>query len=360
MSHTLDILNRFAGTNDAAGPLFVPDLTLWYEHHEDDLPDRWSDASLADIARSLGVPAWSVVKPWQIESPGLEIQTSEDGDERITRYETSTGPLTARWTKGSDGTWWQLEYPVKSADDLTAALEVARARTYVLDTNGLVDLEEAMGEDGVVALEIPGRPYADLLYEFLGMSEGPIILMENPPEVQDVLDILESKLQRLIREIADLPGRIVFAHDNLDAQFVSPPVFQEHLASSYRATADELARHDRYLLVHAGGPIAPLVGSLAGSGVDGIEGIAGPPQSDATLAEARQLAGEEMVLWGGIPQDFVLATRDRAEFEEAVSLAARDAAEDGRAILGVADRVPVDAEIDRLEAIPELIDRAIE
>jgi hypothetical protein len=38
-----------------------------------------------------------------------------------------------------------------------------------------------------------------------------------------------------------------------------------------------------------------------------------------------------------------------------VRLAAQEAAQDGRMILGIADRVPVNAELDRLEALPELI-----
>ena len=47
---------------------------------------------------------------------------------------------------------------------------------------------------------------------------------------------------------------------------------------------------------------APFAGLplLAEAGVDGVEGIAGPPQSDITLAEARQLAGPGITLWGGI------------------------------------------------------------
>ena len=106
------------------------------------------------------------------------------------------------------------------------------------------------------------------------------------------------------------------------------------------------------LLVHAGGPIGQLLGPLAEAGVDGVEGVAPPPQSDASLAQARQLAGPRCTLWGGIPQDFVLAARSAAEFEAAVRQAAQEAGQDGRAMLGIADRVPVEVEWERLEAIP--------
>jgi hypothetical protein len=93
-------------------------------------------------------------------------------------------------------------------------------------------------------------------------------------------------------------------------------------------------------------------------GVDGVEGVAGPPQGDISLAQARQLAGPGLVLWGGIPQDFLLEARDRGEFEAAVAGAVQEARGDNRMILGVADKVPVDAELGRLEAIPSLVKQA--
>jgi hypothetical protein len=36
----------------------------------------------------------------------------------------------------------------------------------------LARLEATVGEEGILAIEIPRRPYSDLLHEFLGWSEG--------------------------------------------------------------------------------------------------------------------------------------------------------------------------------------------
>ena len=76
-------------------------------------------------------------------------------------------------------------------------------------------------------------------------------------------------------------------------------------------------------------------------------------------SKARALTGPDFTLWGGIPQDFVLTTCSAAEFEAAVTQAVREAREDGRAILGVADRVPVDADLERLRAVPALIEKVL-
>ena len=353
MSPKTDLLCRFSG-DASTDPLYIPDLTLWYNWHHSrgSLPDRWKDYSLLQIAASLGVSAWQVVRPWRIETPGVEIRTTEEEGQRTTHFETAAGSLTARWSLGADGTWWQIEYPVKTAADLEVALELVRARLYVLEKDVLSDA----GEQGIAAIEIPGCPYTDLLYEFVGLSEGFMLVIENPPAMQQLLALLETKLQELMQQLAPLPGSIFFAPDNLDSQFISPETFGQFLAPSYLHTATTLHQHGKYLLVHTGGPIRSLLAPLAAAGVDGVEGIAGKPQSDASPGPARETAGPDFTLWGGIPQDFLLDTHDRQEFEAAVVQAAREARGDRRFILGVADRVPVAAELSRLEAIPALLE----
>ena len=95
---------------------------------------------------------------------------------------------------------------------------------------------------------------------------------------------------------------------------------------------------------------AALLPQLASCGVTGLEGISGPPQSDATLDEARKLCGPGLTLWGGISQDVLLSTAEQSAFQEMLA-AAVEAAGRPRMILGVADRVPPEALPERLEAV---------
>jgi hypothetical protein len=355
---TAEILSRFSG--EASASLFyLPDLTLWYDWHQSKgtLPDRWKQYSLPQVARALDVPVWWAARPWRVESSGVKLFTTQQNGERVLRSETLTGTLVARWTLGPDGAWWQTEYPVKTRDDLVAALELVNSRSYILDSAELDRLEAMVGDDGVLAIEIPRRPYSDLLHELLGWGEGLVLL--NEPAIQEIIAILETKLQRLVQEVVGLSGHITLSPDNLDGQFISPAVFRTYLAGSYRRTAEVLHQYGKYLLVHVGGPIKHLLAPLAEVGVDGVEGVAGPPQGDVSLAQAREIVGRRVTLWGGIPQDFLLDMHDRQEFEATVIQAVQEARGDSRMILGVADRVPVDADLSRLEAIPALVERAL-
>ncbi|MGD8245034.1 MAG: uroporphyrinogen decarboxylase family protein [Anaerolineae bacterium] len=354
MSLKQGFLDRFSG-KPSDRLLYAPDLTLWYEWHhtQGTLPAELQGASLPQIARAMGVPVWMPVQPWRMETPGLAMETEEREGKRVVRFETPSGTLVARWTLGPDGDWWQTEYPVKSRNDLRAAVSLVEARSYVLDLAKLSDPTAQVGDDAIPALELPKRPYSELLHDLLGWSKGLALLSE--PEVADILALLETKLRELVEDVALLSGEMVLSPDNLDGQFISPRAFEQHLTGSYRRTAETLHQHDKRLVVHVGGPAKRLLEPLAAAGVDGIEGISGPPQSDASLAQARDIVGPRITLWGGIPQDVLLDTHNHERFETAVARAVEEAKSDARMILGVADRVPVHAEMARLEAIPSLI-----
>jgi hypothetical protein len=352
--------SRAAGPQAGSAPPYLPDLRLWYRWHHAHrtLPAVWQDSALADIAAALGVPAWQTVRPWSVETPGVEIQTQQSAGKRVISYHTTAGTLQERWSLGPDGDWWQMEYPVKTAGDLPAASALVAARTYHLKLDELALMQGESGEAGILAAELPMQPYSDILHTLLGWAEGLMLFKsEGRPRLVEMLAMLDEKLRILAGQMAALPGEIVLAPDNLDGQYISPRTFREHLAGSYRQTAEMLHAQGKRLVVHVGGPAGRLLPLLAEAGVDAVEGIAGPPQGDTALAEARAAAGPDLVLWGGIPQDLLLDVDAHGpeEFERAVRAAAVAARADGRTILGVADTVPVAADVGRLRALSGLI-----
>jgi hypothetical protein len=328
---------------------FVPDLTTWHRWHSSrgTLPAAWHGMGILDIARALGVPAWQPVRPWRLELDGAATDTSESASERVTRWTVDGAVLRARWVLGPDGDWWQTEYPVKSADDLPAALALVEARRYLVDESLFAAARSAAGPNDLVSLELPMRPYSELFHNFLGWTEGLMLLLEAPEAVQRLLDALESRLQQLVRDVAGMKEDIVLSPDNLDGSFIPPASFDQHLAESYRRTCDVLHAAGTRLVVHVGGMCRGLLPGLAAAAVDIVEGICGAPQSDASFADARALCGPGLTLWGGVAQDLLLP----ATSEDAFTQAARAALDEARR---VADRVPVHAVPQRLAALARL------
>jgi hypothetical protein len=359
MGYREEIVARFGGRlgGDA---LYLPDLTLWYSWHrrQGTLPAGWAQLSLPDVARAMEVPIWLPIRPWRVEISGVAVQNQRSANRRTLRYETPAGVLETHWILGPDGDWWQEEHLVKNADDLPAARHLAEGLTYILDPGPLEEARRSTGDDGVVALELPRRPYSDLLHDYVGWGQGLLLLMgKEQGALLEIAAILEAKLQELVNKIASLAADLALSPDNLDGQYISPRIFREHLSVSYRRTAEQLHAQGKPLVVHAGGGIRRLLPLLAGAGVDGIEGVAGPPQSDATLVEAREEAGPELVLWGGIAQDLLIDPRTEEEFRAGVRRAMQEERKIERCMLGVADRVPTTARVERLCAIPSLVRR---
>jgi hypothetical protein len=323
------------------------------------LPTHWRGWTVPQIAGDLGVPAWLTYRPFRVDYGEMTVAKTATAGERVVFYHSPSGTLTERWTLGPDGDWWETEYPVKTIEDLEIARTILEARTYLLESSGLQPLWDSVGDDGLVALELPRRPFSQVFLEWLGWGDGLLLFYDAQALVEEIVDLLEHQVQALVKAVALLPGALVVSPDNLDAQFVSPSFFKRYLADSYRRSVDTLHAAGKSLLVDTGGPIRKLIAPLAAAGVDGIEGVSGPPQSDATLAEARQLAGPDFTLWGGIPQDALLPNFDPSHFEQIVAQAARQAANDSRSILGIADRVPIHADLLRLQTIPTIIARAL-
>lgn len=351
------IIARFSGDGGGRSP-WLPDLRLWHKWHRSrgSLPSEWRDLPLEGVCRSLGVPVWTTVRPWRVEHVGVEIRSSESESERVMTWATVAGDLTARWILGPDGDWWQTDYPIKTEADVPAARAVAEARRYVADAALWQSRAVEIGEAGVVAIELPRRPFSEVLNTMLGWSDGMMLLHgDGADAIIEIVAILEEKVQSCVDAVSAMPGQVVYSPDNLDGQFVAPAAFSERLAPSYRRAAATLHAADKLLLVHAGGPCRRLLRLLVECGVDGIEGVSGPPQGDATISEARALAGPNLTIWGGIPQDALIPSTDWVAFELATREAAAQAGDDPRAIVGVADVVPVDADVDRLRAIASLI-----
>ncbi len=335
-------------------PACLLDLTAWYRWHSrrGTLPAGWEGYSLAQVTSALGVPVWQVARPWRSELVGVEsVRRVHDG-ERTVAYRTVAGELEECWSLGPDEDWWQMEYPVKCVVDLPPAHALVAARRYLLEPEEAVGQLALIGDAGVLAYELPMRPYSDILHTLLGWGEGLLLWRGDGQMIlQKMLWLLEEKLQALVAQVAGLPGSVVLSPDNLDGRFISPRVFGEHLAASYRRTADLLHAGGKRLVVHCGGPVGRLLPLLAEAGVDVVEGVAGPPQGDTALPDARAAAGPGLVLWGGIPQDLLLDVASQDDFARALAEAARVACADPAVILGIADRVPAAADLGRLQAL---------
>ena len=237
------MLNHFIDTSNDKS-LYLPNLTLWYswQTNQGTMPEPWAGMTLPEICSELGVPAWDVARPFVLDPGNVVIETEETDGKRVTHFRAASGTLVERWELGPDGDWWQTEYAVKDQADLAILLEIVEERGYRLDATWVVEKQEAIGASGMVGLELPRRPFSQIFLEWLGWGDGLMLLWDAPDLIDQILDVLETKIQALVAELAEGEGSIVMSPDNLDAQFISPPFFTQYLAASYTQISRTAAR----------------------------------------------------------------------------------------------------------------------
>lgn len=364
MTYKEQIIQLFQNTgsgNKPLSPIFLPDFTTWYKWHskKGTLPKEFTGKKMEDICRSLNVPIWNTCQPWSVESKDVEISHTEEKEEMITRYQFKDTTLTAKWKKGPDGDWWQTEYPVKKAEDLDVLRVYLEGRTFKVEMDELSDMLDETGNDGIVAPMLPSRAFSWMMLEMIGWREILIMLLAQEETIRELVNLAEKQIQaftRILLEKLQSKGcKIYLSPDNLDGMFVTPKYFDEYLTKGYEETTKICHEHNSFLIVHGGGPLETILENISNCRIDCIAGISGPPQGNTPIETARLKAGEKIVMWGGIPQDYLLDLAVYENYREKFVDIINFCKKDGRSIIGIADHVPLDTDISRLKQIVDLI-----
>ena len=366
MTRKEEILTVFQGLGEnlSQSTVFLPDLIIWYNWHsrQGTLPKDFIGMSLEDTCRALGVPIWNTCRSWKLENSEVEVDHFREEGKRVTQYKYGERTLRAVWTKGPDGDWWQTEYPVKTVDDLEVIKAYVEGRTFKMQTGELSSMLDKTGEDGIVAPQLPPRAFSWLMLELLGWSEGLMVLMDGEKEIGELVTLADSQIRDFTRTMADQLRkegvRIYLSPDNLDGMFVSPGYFEQYLAGGYQAVSRILHDQDSFLMVHGGGPLGRILEQIGQSGIDCMAGVCGPPQGDTLLEDARNKVGDSTILWGGIPQDYLIEITPNEDFERNTREIVRSYSGDALSITGIADHVSIDTDISRLKRTVEIIEKS--
>jgi len=128
------------------------------------------------------------------------------------------------------------------------------------------------------------------------------------------------------------------------------------MADYYRRRLRQLHSAGKFAVVHLDGMVRGLLPKLAACGFDGIESITPAPAGDVEIEDLRALTGnEKTILWGGIP-GAMFAPPWTADDVRAQTRRWLEALwPDGRLVVGSADQVPPNGDIDFCRIVAETI-----
>ena len=312
------------------------------------------------LSHELGImPYYWYEQFWLAESiyEGVTVRIEQSGDETVRRWTTPIGQLEEKSTfvKASCSQAC-TKYPVQNAHELEILL-------YILEHRQLkptcLDNYSERGDlyaryDGIPAIAMPRSPFSALAVEWCGMENLVYLLIDHPDLIKQILRVFELQDKLIIEAICKVAPPLLHFPDNLTSEFYTP-FFDEYMAGPYRKRLEALQAANVKCAVHLDGTVKGLLPKLAAVGFDAIEAITPLPAGDVPIEEMRKLAdNDNVILWGGMPGAMFCEPYTWHDVERHIDKVVQSWSAQ-RFILGVADQVPANGNIEICRKISRMV-----
>jgi uroporphyrinogen-III decarboxylase len=109
-------------------------------------------------------------------------------------------------------------------------------------------------------------------------------------------------------------------------------------------------------LLHNDGTLRGTLEKLAGAGVDCVDSVVPMPVGDVAVADLRGLAGDDILLLGGLPGAMFAPPFTAQDIETHVREIIRHHKDSGRFMFGVADQVPPNGDLALVRLVADLVE----
>lgn len=339
------------------------DITYWHMAHQQmgDLPERWRGKMGRHVMhQELGISEYV---------PGCTGGDVAEGDRVEHDVTTSDGRMVNRW-KTPVGTiqetqeyspesfsWGYTEHAVKTVADLRVVRYIYENRRFLPDPQRFTreDAEYAAYGLGPTHAAGPPTPISELNKHWIGVLDLTYLLMDEPEEMQRTLDAIGVFHDEVYRQMAAAPPSLVMICENLTATTMGG-YFDDYTAPHLRRWTAWLRERGHISMLHNDGTLRGTIEKLGPAGVDCIDSVVPEPVGDVEIADLRRLAGDEVILIGGMPGAIFAPPFKAADVEKQVKEIIKHHKHTNKFIFGVADQVPPNGDIELVKLISALIE----
>ncbi len=349
---------------------FQPRFEPWYWWHKEFncMPRRYEGMSLLDLYDYCHASTRTIhyyndnPDPIVCEvDPSVKQIVHHTDTQRLTRYQTPYGELVTEFEYTVDHTWREVQFPIKTPDDLEAFTWLMERTRYRFDRAKFDVGAKWMGERGAPQFWVPKSPYQALLQFWWTMEDVVYAMADCPEKVERAMEAIDLSYDTLYEELCGAGClKIINYGENLHEQLICPDYFERYYLPFYEKRCGQLRAAGIYTHVHVDGYFKHMLPWLKKFPHDGIEALTPLPQGDMMLEEIREHIGDKVLL-DGIPAVLFMEehyTRDQLMecVEKVVELF------HPRLVLGVSDEVPQGAgeeAIERVKMIGEWAQRKL-
>jgi hypothetical protein len=250
---------------------------------------------------------------------------------------------------------WILEFMIKQSSDYKILEYMVNEQIFDSDFDGIRQVQEDLGNDGVVICKVAKTPFALLWMYYTGLERLIFDLEDNPGPVNRVMEAMINRDQKVWKIMAKSPAEILHCSDNISADLVSPKIFNNYFLPYYQALTKVINPADKPIAIHVDGLIRRLADSFKNipEGMI-IEAFTPPPTGNFSVSEARAVWGNRP-LWLNFPSSVHLEPSEKVE---AVTMEILHQAATGNGfLLGITENMPAKCWQQSLAAIGRVMNK---
>jgi len=360
MTHRERLLAPFKGIVPDQ-PAWLADLSYWYRAMEKmgKLEARYEGPEgYIRLHEDMGVCSYygQGASTYRALPDGVEAGTHEDETERVRWWRTPVGEIREHWEWiPTSYCWAHVEYAVKNADDLRVVRDIYERRRYEPETEGFGRQCERLGDNGLPICPVPRSPVPALMTDWCGVVTTCYLLADERAAVEDTLAIMDRSADVAFEAVCASDVELFHFADNLDSTNYTS-LFEPYMEEYYTRRLGQIHAVGRYAVTHLDGAVRGLLPHLARVGFDGVESITPGPVGEVEIEELRDLCGDhETIIWGGIPGAMFSPPWTSDQVRAHTLRLLDEMAPDNRLIVGSADQIPPDGDMDFCRMIADTI-----
>ena len=226
-----------------------------------------------------------------VERPNVQIvETKREIDGRVrrdVRWITDRGEL-HEWHLDD----WQQEFLIKTPADYRILQRALEGTRYCCTAEFFERAEQRIGDSGITLGQLgwaPIRrtPVLQVQIDFAGPQRLAMDLLDEVPELMNLLELLTELTLEKVREAAKGPARYIKLWENLTIEMLGPRQYERYLMPVYRQILEILGAANKRLVVHYDGKTRSIADQISSLDFDGLDSLTPAPEGDMPIAEAR-------------------------------------------------------------------------
>jgi uroporphyrinogen-III decarboxylase len=216
--------------------------------------------------------------------------------------------------------------------------------------------DQEIGSDGLPMVLIGPDPMYRILQTLIGFNNAFYHLYDHRTQVMHLYDVITEFTHKIQQVVLDSPARLIQHGEHFDAKMTPPNIYREFMLPYFQEFTDKLHAKGKSITCHADADLSNLLELIIESGFDMAECFVTFPMVPLPLKRAREVLGDKVIIWGGIPSAILGNPTTDAQFASYMHQLRKDIAPGDAFILGVADNVMAEAKLERIKYITHFVE----